>query len=283
MELIAGLVFGYGLYNCLCSILKIPDSAYVKPFRRFKTSTKSESIITEAKAKIYYQLLNYIKIDELKRKKLEKTLFLANIDKKPEEYTAEGLSELIFYTLVGVALVMINPMMPVILIVYGFRLYNKHRKYPYTMISINKVLIESELYRFVTTIEQELLIDTDVVRIIESFKNRTNDVFKKHLERCLTEMRTSNEISALKKLETRINSSMLSDVCRGLIALSRGENNREYFARLSTSFKSTYINQKRKEASLLPDRIKKYEIEVLVSLGLIGITAMIIGNLPSFK
>lgn len=281
MELLVGSIFGYGLYNILCYTFKIPDGSYVKPFRRFKSKTKSENIITEFKAKIYYKTLNYTKIDELKRKKLEKTLFLANIDRKPEEYIAEGVSNLIFYIIVSLVLLLINPMMTFIVLGYGFYLYNKHKKYPYSQISFNKMLIESELYRFVTTIEQELLIDTDVVRIIEAFKNRTNDVFKRHLERCLTEMRTSNEISALKKLETRINSSMLSDVCRGLIALSRGENNREYFSRLSTSFKSLYINQKRKEASLLPDKIKKYEVAVLVSLAVIGVTGMLMGSLLS--
>lgn len=282
MELLAGAFFGYGVYNVLKHILKIPDSAYVKPFRRFKTNTKSESFLTEFKAKIYYKILNFIKIDELKRKKLEKTLFLANIDKKPEEYMAEGLAELIFYSLIGVITIIISPIMTLIIIGYGFWLYSNHKKYPYSQISKNKDLIDGELYRFTTTIEQELLIDTDIVRILEAFKNRTNPVFKKHLERCLTEMRTSNEISALKKLETRINSPMLSDVCRGLIALSRGENNREYFARLSTSFKSMYINQKRKEASLLPDKIKKYEVAVLISLCVIAITSMIMGSLPNF-
>ena len=282
MELLVGSIFGYGLYNILCYIFKIPDSSYVKPFRRFKTKTKSENIITEFKAKIYYKVLNYTKIDELKKKKLEKTLFLANIDRKPEEYVAEGLSNLIYYIIISLLLALIHPLMMIIIFGYSFFVYNKHKKFPYTQISFNKVLIESELYRFVTTIEQELLIDTDVVRIIESFKNRTNDVFRKHLERCLTEMRTSNEISALKKLETRINSPMLSDVCRGLIALSRGENNREYFSRLTTSFKSLYINQKRKEASLLPDKIKKYEFLLLLVVAIVGITAMIIGSLPSF-
>ncbi len=189
---------------------------------------------------------------------------------------------MVFYIIVSLVLSLINPMMTFIVLGYGFYLYNKHKKYPYSQISFNRMLIESELYRFVTTIEQELLIDTDVVRIIEAFKNRTNDVFKRHLERCLTEMRTSNEISALKKLETRINSPMLSDVCRGLIALSRGENNREYFSRLSTSFKSLYINQKRKEASLLPGKIKKYEFLLLLVVAIVGITSMIMGSLPSF-
>lgn len=282
MELLVGSIFGYGLYNILCYILKIPDSSYVKPFRRFKSKTKSENIITEFKAKIYYKVLNYTKIDDLKKKKLEKTLFLASIERKPEEYIAEGISNLVFYIIVSLVLSLINPMMTFIVLGYGFYLYNKHKKYPYSQISFNKMLIESELYRFVTTIEQELLIDTDVVRIIEAFKNRTNDVFKRHLERCLTEMRTSNEISALKKLETRINSPMLSDVCRGLIALSRGENNREYFSRLSTSFKSLYINQKRKEASLLPGKIKKYEFLLLLVVAIVGITSMIMGSLPSF-
>ncbi len=282
MELIIGGLFGYGIYNILCFCLKIPDSVYVKPFRRFKTKTKSENFITEFKAKIYYKILNYIKIDELKRKKLEKNLFLANIDEKPEEYIAEGLANLIFYLLIGILLAVINPLISIMIFIYSFYLYNKHKKYPYNQISINKTLIESELYRFVTTIEQELLIDTDVVRIIESFKNRTNDIFKKHLERCLTEMRTSNEISALKKLETRINSAMLSDVCRGLIALSRGENNREYFSRLVTSFKSIYINEKRKEASLLPDKINKYGICLFLVVLIIGVTGMIMGSIPKF-
>lgn len=282
MEIIVGGIFGYGIYNILCYIFKIPDSAYVKPFRRFKTKTKSESLLTELKAKIYYKVLNYMKIDELKRKKLEKTLFLANIDKKPEEYMAEGIAELIFYTIISLITILFNPIMFLLIEIYAIYLYNKHNKFPYTQISSNKELIEGDLYRFTTTIEQELLIDTDIIRILEAFKNRTNEVFRKHLERCLTEMRTSNEISALKKLETRINSPMLSDVCRGLIALSRGENNREYFSRLSTSFKALYINKKRKEASLLPDKIKKYEVTVLISLSIIGITGMILGSLPEF-
>lgn len=259
ITLISSIIFGIGLFYIIAGILKFPDQTYIKPLLRFKEKDNEKSIVETLKNKIYFRILNLIKLDEIKRNKLEKNLFLANINKTPEEYVCMGIAEAILILFIGMPVVLINQFIAIVILAIAIFRYLEYMKEPYKKIQENRELIESQLYRFVSIIEQELLVDTDVTRILENFKNQTNKIFKRQLEITLTEMRTMDEITALVKLEARINSTMLSDVVRGLISLTKGENNREYFSMLSNSFKTIYINQKRKEASLLPDKLKKYE------------------------
>lgn len=161
--------------------------------------------------------------------------------------------------------------------------YLNYLKTPLIKIKENREKIEQELYKFVACIEQELLIDNDVIRIIENFKNRTNSVFKKELEITLSEMRVSNEINGLVKLESRISSSMLSDVTKGLIALTRGENNKEYFSNLINIFKRAYINDMRRKAGALPDKLKKYEILLFIGVGILILSILIADGMKSFS
>lgn len=281
--LLSAIFLGYGLYQILYKALRLPDETMLKLEKRFKNENK-KSFISNIEDKIYYKIIKYIKFDEIKKRKLTKVFLLANIDETPEQYYAEGIAstttKLIMY-LIGLFFAFsleLNIFNYIIigLFVYEIKKFIKHIKKPYKEIEKNKIEIEEQMYPLAINIEQELTIDTDVIRILDNFKNRTNGILKKHLEITLSEARVSNIVDALVKMESRINSTMVSDVVRGLIALSRGENNKEYFSMLSSSFKSIYINQKRKEASLLPNKLTKYKAIIMVAL----IVLIIGGMLP---
>lgn len=282
MYLISGALLGYGLYQILYVVLKIPDETMIKLEKRFRVESK-KSFLANLEDKIYYKIINYIKFDDIKKRKLEKVFFLANIEETPEQYYAIGLSNLISKIILSFATILIDFLLEtnisIIAIVgisiYGIMNFMKYIKKPYKEIEKNKLEIEEQMYPFVLSVEQELLIDTDVIRILENFKGKVSGSLKKHLEITISEARVSNIINALMKMESRINSTMVSDVIRGLISLSRGESNREYFSMLSSSFKSIYINQKRKEASILPSKITKYSFALVIALIILIIGAML--------
>ncbi len=78
--------------------------------------------------------------------------------------------------------------------------------------------IDSELPRFVATIEQELASSRDVLTILENYKNHAGPEFAAELDVLTADMRSSSYEAALVRIEGRIASPMLSDITRGLIA-----------------------------------------------------------------
>lgn len=76
-------------------------------------------------------------------------------------------------------------------------------------------------------------------------------------------MKSGNLESALTRFETRIGSSMLSDVIRGLIGTIRGDNNIVYFQMLSHDFKQLELQRLKAEVMKRPAKIKKYSMMML--------------------
>lgn len=283
LVLLSAIFLGYGMYQILYKSLKLPDETMEKLKKRFQNEVK-KSFLSNFEDKIYYKIKNYIKFDDIKKNRLNKVFLLANIRETPEEYYAEKIASLLVKSILIISIVIpisiISNLTFFIFIGLGLIGYEslkfiKQIKSPYKEIEKNRLEIERQMYPFVINISQELLIDTDVIRILDNFKGRSSGILKKHLEITLSEARVSNVINALIRMESRINSTMVSDVVRGLISLSRGENNREYFLMLTSSFKGIYINQKRKEASLLPSKILKYTFIVVGALIVLIIGGMI--------
>jgi len=110
---------------------------------------------------------------------------------------------------------------------------------------------------------QELHGSRDVLAILETYKKNTVGIFKRELEITIADMKSGNLESALTRFETRIGSSMLSDVIRGLVGTIRGDNNIVYFQMLSHDFKQLELQRLKAEVMKTPAKIKKYSMMML--------------------
>ena len=72
--------------------------------------------------------------------------------------------------------------------------------------------IETELLRFVSTIEQELKTSRDILSIMENYKKHAGVHFAYELDVTTADMRSSSYEAALTRFEARIGSAQLSDV-----------------------------------------------------------------------
>ena len=61
-----------------------------------------------------------------------------------------------------------------------------------------------------------------MLNILKSYQRNAGHAMKRELEITIADMASGNEENALTRMESRIGSTMLSDVVRGLISVKRG-------------------------------------------------------------
>ena len=76
-------------------------------------------------------------------------------------------------------------------------------------------------------------------------------------------MRSGNYESALTRLESRVGSSMLSDVVCGLISILRGDNTAVYWQALSIKFSDIQRQLLKQQAQKVPGRAKRLSMILL--------------------
>ncbi len=134
--------------------------------------------------------------------------------------------------------------------------------------------IESELPRFVATVEQELKTSRDVLSIMENYKanlllsdkfalSTAGVHFAYELDVTCADMRSSSYEAALTRFEARIGSSQLSDVVRGLISVIRGDEGAVYFKMLAHDFKLAELQRLKAQAQKIPPKIRVFSFGML--------------------
>ena len=121
---------------------------------------------------------------------------------------------------------------PVVLFLAVF-LYRRELKSVSVRIRHKREKIESELPRLVFTIDKTLKHSRDVLYMLESYAKNAGREMKHELDITVADMKSGNYEAAITRLEARVGSAMMSDVCRGLIGILRGDDTEMYWASLS--------------------------------------------------
>lgn len=118
--------------------------------------------------------------------------------------------------------------------------------------------VEEVSVKFRTKIEQDLpqfissiLVDIssgDVVRMIRNYLPYAAPELKKELQITVADMESGNYERALLRLDGRVRSPYVSSVVRGLIGITRGNNESSYFTLLSHDIRQAEIARMKQEA-----------------------------------
>lgn len=199
-----------------------------------------------------------------KKAKLAATLRAAGIDKTPETYTAYAYMKATIVLIGVIPCVMIMPLVSIGVVMAALMVYFKEIGKADELMRAKREIIESELSRFASTIEQELKNSRDVLSILENYKKNAGEEFAKELDIVCADMRSSSYETALTRFEARLNSSQLSDIVRGLIGVLRGDDSAVYFQMLVHDFKQIEIQRLKAKAQKIPPQIRKYSFLMLM-------------------
>lgn len=276
LQAIVGVLCAIGLYFVLADVYKIPY---------YKTSKAVESLSKKQKEKkssldiwlsgLAEWLSKHLKLNEFKRAQLEADLKTAQMDITPEMFKANCIVKACLIGVFTIPVGFIFPLLvPVVLFLAVF-LYRMESKSVGKRIRAKREKIEYELPRLVSNIEKTLAHNRDVLYMLESYAPNAGPELKHELDITVADMKSGNYEGAITRLESRVGSSMMSDVCRGLIGILRGDDNRMYWATLALKFNDTARQQLRLRAQKVPRKVKRLSMCLLICFMLIYVVVIL--------
>ena len=276
MQVIIGALFGVGLFFILADVYAIPC---------YKTSKAVESLSKLQKEKtsgldlwlggIAGWLADRLPMDPFKRSQLEADLRTAQMDVTPEMFRANAIVKAMLVGIMAIPMAFIFPLLcPVVLFLAVF-LYNMEIKSVSKRIQGKRAKIEYELPRLVFNIEKTLKHNRDVLYMLESYSKTAGPEMKHELDITAADMRSGNYEAAITRMESRVGSSMMSDVCRGLIGVLRGDDTEMYWASLAIKFSDAQRQQLRIQAQQVPRKVKRLSMCLLICFMLIYVVVIL--------
>jgi hypothetical protein len=276
MQVIIGALFGVGLFFILADVYAIPY---------YKTSKAVESLSKLQKEKtsgldlwlggIAGWLADRLPMDPFKRSQLEADLRTAQMDVTPEMFRANAIVKAMLVGIMAIPMAFIFPLLcPVVLFLAVF-LYNMEIKSVSKRIQGKRAKIEYELPRLVFNIEKTLKHNRDVLYMLESYSKTAGPEMKHELDITAADMRSGNYEAAITRLESRVGSSMMCDVCRGLIGVLRGDDTEMYWASLAIKFSDAQRQQLRIQAQQVPRKVKRLSMCLLICFMLIYVVVIL--------
>lgn len=276
LALIAIVCFGFAIYNLTCAFADIPTSktSRMMMMARKQQGIKSEKLLDVYLTKVAGLFAPYLKLDRLKRNKLQSALNITGLELTPEVYTAKAWVTAGGVGLCSIPFAFIMPLMIPVLIGLSVALWFSTYYMAFDYVKKRRKLIEAEIPRFALTIGQNLENDRDVLKILTSYRRVAGKDFGAELDQAIADMLTSNYENALLHFETRIGSPMLSDIIRGLVGVLRGDDQRMYFKMICFDMRQIEQNNLKKEAAKRPKKIQKYSMMMLICIMIIYLVVL---------
>jgi flagellar protein FlaJ len=260
-----GILLTLGLFMVFADLLRLPTLGAVRAM--LSTGKHGKKAVRNAETYLFsvaVQLSKYIYMDEYKKNRLCNMLKAADITMTPEAYTAYAIVKAGSILLGLIPCLLLIPLLSPVIVFLAVAVYFKEIKRADEKLRAKRDEIESDLPRFVATIEQELKNSRDVLSIIENFKKNSGKAFTDELGVVTADMRSSSYEAALTRFEARLNSPQLSDVVRGLIGVLRGDDGAVYFQMLAHDFKALELQRLKGRAQKIPPKIRVFSFIMLL-------------------
>lgn len=262
-----------GVYYIVSAFAAQPQSSVIKAVKaRAPHKVYTQEVIIQKLAGI---IVRFINIDPYKRDKLAKDLRSLNITHTPELFKARCLAMGIMYSVVVIPFAFIMPVLLFAIPLIIYAVFSKEQSKVTKLVEKRTKEIEKDLAQFASTIRQHLNNTRDIVAIFESYRKIARGALKDEIDITINDMKSGNIERALKSLSGRVNSSKLSELVRGLIGVSRGDDQRNYFEMIAYDFQKAANEELRREILARPAKLKINQYLMLGAILAMFLTAII--------
>lgn len=271
--LITIVLLAIAIYLILAEILNIPTYRNNKIMGKVLKMNKDGKYIDNLTTHMAIKLSKFIKISGERKEKISYLLKVSGIRLSPETFIANAFVSSIIMLIFFIPTYLIMPSVSVIWIILAIYAFRVEIKKPYRLLKEKKRKIECNLADFSATLAIELEHTRNLVRIFEGYKEFANPDFAEELEITLADMKSGSDKQALKRFDTRIGSSYLTEVIIGLIGVIDGNDEVSYFSNLSDKLEKFEFEELSSIALGQKSKVAKYEIIMLTVIVMIILVA----------
>lgn len=269
------LVFAAGVYCFVLIALKIPSKRTTKAIKSIAARNRpAVAGFSNTYNDISLLVSKFIRMSEYKHKQLADSLKIANIAMSPELFIARALVKSTGVALLSIPLFFFLPILGLLILVLAVLLYVQEKQRVDSCIKEKRRQIELDLPRFVYAIAQETQLTHDVITILERHKDNFSSYFNEEIDVTIADMRTGNYEAAITRFEGRIGSTNLSEVCRGLIEMIRGNDTHIYWETLSIRFSELQKQQLREIALKVPPKVHRLSFFLMMCMILLYVVVL---------
>lgn len=276
IKILVGMLVGIAAYFILADALKIP---YVRTSRAVNNLAKRQREKTSALDVWLSNLAAFIAkrlpMNEFRREELAADLRTAQMDITPEMYKANAIVKAMLIGIFAVPVYFIFPILSPVILFLAFVLYRMNMRSVRVRIGSKREKIEADLPRLVATIQKKLKYNRSILDILSDFARNARPELKHELDITVADMHSGNEEAAITRLETRVGSPMMSDVCRGFVTLIHGDIATNYWETLEAKFADIQRGRLKSEAQKVPRKVKRLSMCLLICFMLIYVVVIV--------
>ena len=275
IQLFVSVFCGFGLGFILADVFRIPKYPVSKAITSLgKRKNKQTSRLEIWLSDLSNFIAGKLKLNEYKRLQLRADLESADMTLSPELYVANAIVKSGLVATLAIPFLFFAPILSVLMLIIAIAIYVGEYRKVGKIIREKRRKIEYELPRLVSNIDKTLIHSRDVLGILDAYREHAGDELRRELEITVADMRSGNYEVALTRLESRVGSSMMSDVTRGLISVIRGDKTDVYWGNLVLKFSDYQRTLLKTEANKAPKRVRKLSMALLFCFMLVYVAVI---------
>ena len=281
--LIFTFLSGLAALYCIAAILlKIPAFKAAKAFRKSSPWGKSGTVklfVSDAAKR----LARVVPMGRWREMEMAKMLRAANADETPREYMARIFIESAPFLLLCVPAYIANPILALLPVVFTVFLFVHKYGHLSRMGDQRRREMEKELPRFVSYMANSLKSSRNVLDLMGVYRANYRTPLTDELAITAADMRTGNAETALRRLESRVNSPYMSELVRGLLSAMRGDDMTAYFDNLSEKLSNVWEQRLRLQAMKKEPKIMRmaYLVFACAAVTIVIVMAAALGSAAS--
>lgn len=275
IQLLVSAFCGFGLGFILSDVFRIPKYPVSKAIKSLgKRKNKQISRLEIWLGDFSNLIASKLRLNEYKRLQLKADLESADMTLSPEQYVGNAIVKSVLIAVLAIPFLFFAPLISLVMIIIAIAVYVGEYRKVGKIIREKRRKIEYELPRLVSSIDKTLIHSRDVLSILDSYREHAGEELRRELEITVADMRSGNYEVALTRLESRVGSSMMSDVTRGLISVIRGDKTDVYWGNLVLKFSDYQRTLLKTEANKAPKRVRKLSMALLFCFMLVYVVVI---------
>ena len=275
LQIIISTIAAIGLAFILADVFKIPKYPVSKAITSLgKRKNKKTNPLDIWLGDLANLIASKLRLNEYKRLQLKIDLESADMTLSPEQYVANAIVKALFIGAFAIPFLFFAPIISAIVIAIAVAIYFSEYRKVGNIIKEKRRQIEAELPRLVSNIDKTLVHSRDVLGILDSYREHAGEELRRELDITVADMRSGNYEVALTRLESRVGSSMMSDVTRGLVSVIRGDKTDVYWGNLVLKFSDYQRTLLKNEANKAPKRVRKLSMALLFCFMLVYVVVI---------
>lgn len=276
IKMVIGILFAIGVYFILADVYRLPTIKTSRAITNLAKAQKEKTSSIDIWLGNFAALIaRHLPMNEFRKQELAVDLRTAQMDITPEQYIANAIVKSLLIAVFAIPVLFIFPVLSPVILVLAVVLYKMNTKTVSSKIKVKRNRIENDLPRLVSTVEKKITYDRNILGILEDFLPYAGPELHHELTTTIADLHSSNEESAITKLESRVGSTMMSDVCRGFTALIHGDATPVYWSSIKMKFADIQRNRLKAEAEKVPRKVKRLSMCLLFCFLLIYIVVII--------